>query len=46
MLNYGFGFANWILLLYELSHVAMAIDNDMIGMLVNVKSNEEITGPS
>ena len=40
MWNNRFGFADGILFLDELPHVAMAIDDDVISVLVNVKSDE------
>ena len=40
MWNNRFGFADRILFLDELPHVAMAIDDDVISVLVNVKSDE------
>ena len=40
MNNNGFGFAAGILFFDELPHITMAIDNDMVGMLMDVKSDE------
>ena len=36
MWNNGFGFADRILFLDELPHVAMTIDDDVVSVLVNV----------
>ena len=40
MRNNGFRFAEGVLFLNELPHVARALDDDVIRMLVDVKSNE------
>ena len=38
--NNRFGFADRVLFLNELPHVAVAIDDDVISVLVDVKSDE------